>query len=168
MLITMTSPSPGHRRKFSGKTSMSSNRKLNQNTSTEKHSGIVDRRYVSTTPKMQTNDSVFRLSKLLMKVTIENRLGAIQMLMLPEDTVGDLIEATLVFYEKEKRRPILMNTDPRFEAKREVSGLGIEEFLPLLKPTRFFKHPETECANGLCISLDDFSPSPVINYFLVI
>lgn len=113
MLITMTSPSPGHRRKFSGKTSMSSNRKLNQNTSTEKHSGIVDRRYVSTTPKMQTNDSVFRLSKLLMKVTIENRLGAIQMLMLPEDTVGDLIEATLVFYEKEKRRPILMNTDPR-------------------------------------------------------
>jgi len=109
----MTSPPQAHRRKASGKTPLNSCRKLH-NSQPEKHSGN-DRRFVSTplTPKMQTNDFVLRPSKLLLKVTIENSVGAMQMLMLSEDTVEDLIKAALVFYEKDKRRPILKNTDPR-------------------------------------------------------
>ncbi|XP_024638828.1 uncharacterized protein [Medicago truncatula] len=137
----MTSPPQANRRKFSGKAPLNSCRKLH-NSQPEKHSGNVDRRFVSTPmmPKMQTNDTVLRPSKLLLKVTIENSLGAIQMLMLSEDTVEDLIKAALVFYEKDKRRPILKNTDPRLETRREVSGLGVKEFLSLLKATCFFMH----------------------------
>jgi len=113
----MTSPPQGHRRKFSGKAPLNSCRKLhNSQPEKEKHPGNVDRRFVSTPltpPKMQTNDSILRPSKLLLKVTIENSVGPMQMLMLSEDTVEDLIKAALVFYEKDKRRPILKNTDPR-------------------------------------------------------
>lgn len=99
-------------------TPLSSCRKLHHNSLPEKNStNVVDRRYVSTslTSKMQTNsnNSILRPSKLLLKVTIENSLGAIQVLMLSEDTVEDLIKAALVFYEKEKRRPILKNYDPK-------------------------------------------------------
>lgn len=118
ILISMTSPSPGHRRKFSSEASLSSGLKL-QNLPPEKHSGIV-RRFVSTlTPKLpwparpNSDESILRPSKLLVNVTMENSLGAIQVLMLPEDTVGDLIKAALVFYEMEKRRPLLKNIEPK-------------------------------------------------------
>lgn len=63
-------------------------------------------------PAMETCDSL-RPLKLLFNVTIENSLGAIQVLMLPEeDTVGDLIKAALVIYDRDKRRPLLRDTDP--------------------------------------------------------
>ncbi|XP_027337720.1 uncharacterized protein LOC113851436 [Abrus precatorius] len=100
----MTSASPGHRRKFSGKTPP------------EKHSGMV-RRFVPSplTLKLplQRSESDVGPWKVLVNVTIENSLGAIQVLMLPQDTVADLIKASLVSYEREKRRPFLKNTDPK-------------------------------------------------------
>lgn len=63
-------------------------------------------------PTMETCDYV-RPSKLLLNVTIENSLGAIQVLLSPEDTVADLVKAALLIYEKEKRRPLLKDTDPK-------------------------------------------------------
>lgn len=45
--------------------------------------------------------------KLLMKVTVLGSLGPVQMLMKPESTVGDLVEAAVSLYIKEGRRPIL-------------------------------------------------------------
>ncbi|XP_061348282.1 uncharacterized protein LOC133293692 isoform X2 [Gastrolobium bilobum] len=114
----MTSPSPGHRRKFSGKAPLGSGRK-HQSLLPEKPSGLV-RRFLSTPltlklplPATQNNESLLRPSKLLLKVTIENSLGAIQLLMLGEETVEDLIKTALVFYEREKRRPFLKDSDPK-------------------------------------------------------
>ncbi|XP_045792485.1 uncharacterized protein LOC123887249 [Trifolium pratense] len=140
----MTSPPQGHRRKFSGKTPLNSCRKLH-NSMPEKHSGIVDRRFVSTPlmPNIQTNvDYVLRPPKLLLKVTIENSLGAIQVLMLPEDTVEDLIKTALVFYEKEKRRPILKNNDWKFYdlhySKFTFQSLKRDEKLAELESRNFF------------------------------
>ncbi|KAH1132924.1 hypothetical protein GYH30_011658 [Glycine max] len=107
----MTSASPGHRRKFSGKDPPSSGRKLQP----EKHSG---RRFAPAPltlklPLQNSEYSLLRPSKLLLNVTIENCLGAVQVLLSPEDTVADLIKAALAFYEREKRRPFLKNTDPK-------------------------------------------------------
>ncbi|MED6124300.1 hypothetical protein PIB30_057668 [Stylosanthes scabra] len=51
-------------------------------------------------------------TKLLLNVTIDNSLGAIQVLMSPEDTVTDLIKAILSIYASEKRRPPLKDTRP--------------------------------------------------------
>lgn len=119
----MTSLSPqGHRRKVSMKAPLSSCRK-HQNLPPEKHSGLVPR-FVSTPVTLNKlplqamqNDSecllLLRPSKLLVNVTIENSLGALKVLMLPEDTVGELVKAALASYEKEKRRPFLKDTDPK-------------------------------------------------------
>jgi hypothetical protein len=45
--------------------------------------------------------------KLLLKVTVLGSLGPVQMLMKPESTVGDLVEAAVRQYISEGRRPIL-------------------------------------------------------------
>ena len=117
----MTSLSPGHRRKvISGKALVGSHRKL-QNIVPEKHSSLV-RPFVSAPltpqnlpfPALQNGGSVLRRpSKMLVNVTVENSPGPMQVVMMAEDTVGDLVKAALVFYEKEKRRPFLKDTDPK-------------------------------------------------------
>uniref|UniRef100_A0A5B7A3V3 DUF7054 domain-containing protein n=1 Tax=Davidia involucrata TaxID=16924 RepID=A0A5B7A3V3_DAVIN len=53
-----------------------------------------------------------KLTKLLLNVTIQRCLGAVQVVMSPESTVGDLIAAALRQYVKEGRRLILRSTDP--------------------------------------------------------
>lgn len=45
--------------------------------------------------------------KLLLKVTVLGSLGPVQVLLRPELTVGDLVEAAVRQYLKEGRRPIL-------------------------------------------------------------
>lgn len=45
--------------------------------------------------------------KMLLKVAVPRSLSPVQVLMTPESTVGDLIEAALRQYVKESRRPIL-------------------------------------------------------------
>ncbi|THG14504.1 uncharacterized protein LOC114272384 [Camellia sinensis] len=52
-----------------------------------------------------------KLTKLLLNVTIQRSLGAVQVIMSPESTVGDLIAAAMRQYVKEGRRPILSSTD---------------------------------------------------------
>lgn len=53
-----------------------------------------------------------KLTKLLLNVTIQRSLGAVQVLMLPESTVDDLIAAALRQYCKEARRPVLSTNQP--------------------------------------------------------
>ncbi|XP_042495158.1 uncharacterized protein LOC122074404 [Macadamia integrifolia] len=50
--------------------------------------------------KLQENfaERPARLTKLLLNVTIQGSLGAVQVVMLPESTVGDLITAVVRLY----------------------------------------------------------------------
>lgn len=51
-------------------------------------------------------------TKLLLKVNIERSLGPVHVFMSPEKTVGDLVKTAVEIYVKEKRRPLLKETDP--------------------------------------------------------
>lgn len=53
-------------------------------------------------------------TKLLLNVNVQNGLGPVQVLMSPENTVGDLIKAVMELYVKGKRRPLLPSTEPHF------------------------------------------------------
>lgn len=53
-----------------------------------------------------------KLTKLLLNVTVQGSVGAVQVLMTPESTVGDLVAAALCQYFKEGRRPILPTVEP--------------------------------------------------------
>ena len=101
-------------------------------------------------PTMETCDYV-RPSKLLLNVTIENSLGAIQVLLSPEDTVADLVKAALLIYEKEKRRPLLKDTDPKcydlhyssytlqsWKQNEKLKNLGSRNFFLCSKPLASF------------------------------
>lgn len=54
-----------------------------------------------------------RLTKLLLNVTVERSLGPVQVVMPPESSVRDLIRVAVETYGREKRRPLLKETDPR-------------------------------------------------------
>lgn len=53
-----------------------------------------------------------KLTKLLLNVTIQGSVGAVQVVMSPELMVSDLVTAALRQFAKEGRRPILPTTDP--------------------------------------------------------
>ncbi|KAL3530430.1 hypothetical protein ACH5RR_009752 [Cinchona calisaya] len=53
-----------------------------------------------------------KLTKLLLNVTVQRSLGAVQVVTSPESTVEDLIAAALRQYSKEARRPILASNEP--------------------------------------------------------
>ncbi|TMW86964.1 hypothetical protein EJD97_020648 [Solanum chilense] len=53
-----------------------------------------------------------KLTKLLVNVNIQNSLGPVNLVMSPENTVGELIRAAIEIYVKEKRRPLLNRSDP--------------------------------------------------------
>ncbi|KAJ6365464.1 hypothetical protein OIU76_030275 [Salix suchowensis] len=48
-----------------------------------------------------------KLTKVLVNVTVQGSVGAVQVLMSPESTVGELIAAAIQQYTKEGRRPAL-------------------------------------------------------------
>ncbi|KAI4334288.1 hypothetical protein L6164_018998 [Bauhinia variegata] len=50
--------------------------------------------------------------KLLLNVTVMGSLGPVQVIMMPESTVGDLVAAAVRQYVKECRRPFLPCTEP--------------------------------------------------------
>lgn len=54
------------------------------------------------------------LTKLLLNVTIQHSFGPIQVVTSPENTVSDLIKEALAIYVKEKRRPLVKQTNPEF------------------------------------------------------
>lgn len=90
-----------------------------------------------------------KLTKLLLNVTIQRSLGAVQVVMSPEHTVGDLIAAVLVQYEKEGRRPGLPNSsDPlNFDlhyTQFTLQSLNREEKLIDLGSRNFFLCPKEE------------------------
>ncbi|KAI3468862.1 hypothetical protein Pfo_025525 [Paulownia fortunei] len=53
-----------------------------------------------------------QLTKVLLKVNIQNSLGPVQVVMPAENTVGELMKAAIGIYVKEKRRPLLGSSDP--------------------------------------------------------
>ncbi|CAL0314289.1 unnamed protein product [Lupinus luteus] len=106
--------------------------------------------FVSTPRTLQpieTTNYSLRQFKLLFNVTIHNRVGTIQVLMLPEDNVGALIKAALVIYDREKRRPLLRDTDPNcyhlhyspynlqsLKPNEKLKNLGSRNFFLCSKP----------------------------------
>ncbi|KAK9279692.1 hypothetical protein L1049_013372 [Liquidambar formosana] len=83
-----------------------------------------------------------RLTKLLLNVTIQRSAGAVQVVMTPESTVGDLIAAAVRQYAKEGRRPILPTTDPSgfglHYSQFSLESLDREEKLMALGSRNFF------------------------------
>lgn len=83
-----------------------------------------------------------KLTKLLLNVTIQGSVGAVQVLMSLENTVGDLIAAAVRQYVKEGRRPILASPDPfRFDlhySQFSLESLDREEKLTALGSRNFF------------------------------
>ena len=47
-------------------------------------------------------------------MNIESSLGPVHVVMSSENTVNDLIKVAIEIYVKEKRRPLLEETDPKF------------------------------------------------------
>ncbi|KAL2547408.1 putative protein-like [Forsythia ovata] len=62
---------------------------------------------------MDEHEKQRQLTKLLVNVNIEKSLGPVKLVMSPENTVCDLIKASIEIYVKEKRRPLLDSTDPK-------------------------------------------------------
>lgn len=70
-----------------------------------------------------------RLTKLLLNVTIERSLGPIHVVISPENKVRDLTKTALEIYAREKRRPLLPETDPNcFELHYSQFSLESEFF----------------------------------------
>lgn len=72
---------------------------------------LPSRTLIATTSSSMVEARSTKLTKLLLNVTIQGSVGAVQVLMTPESTVGDLIVAAMSQYAKEGRRPILIATD---------------------------------------------------------
>ncbi|PIA49974.1 hypothetical protein AQUCO_01300602v1 [Aquilegia coerulea] len=87
------------------------------------------------------------MTKLLMNVTIQRSLGVIKVVISPEKTVEDLIENVLEIYLKERRRPLLSETNPGcFElhyTQFNLKSLDREEKLMNLGSRNFFLCPRT-------------------------
>ncbi|KAE8691699.1 histone deacetylase HDT1-like [Hibiscus syriacus] len=81
-------------------------------------------------------------TKLLFNVTIQGSLGAVQVLISPENSVGDLIAASVKQYSKEGRRPILPPSDAALfdlhYSQFSLESLEREEKLMELGSRNFF------------------------------
>lgn len=89
---------------------------------------------------------VAKLTKLLLKVTIQRSPGPVQVVMSPEATVKELIAAALRQYQKEARRPVLNSGDADgFDlhySQFSLESLDIEEKLISLGSRNFFLCPK--------------------------
>ncbi|KAE8680530.1 histone deacetylase HDT1-like [Hibiscus syriacus] len=83
-----------------------------------------------------------KLTKLLLNVTIQDSLGAVQVVISPENTVRDLITSAVRQYSKEGRRPILRPTDVALfnlhYSQFSLESLEREEKLMALGSRNFF------------------------------
>ncbi|GAV70358.1 hypothetical protein CFOL_v3_13856 [Cephalotus follicularis] len=97
-----------------------------------------------------------RLTKLLVNVNIERSVGSVQVLISPDNTVKDLVKAALAIYVKEKRRPLLKETDPvcfcLHYSQFSLQSLKPEEKLTNLGSRNFFmcSRPSSS-VNSSCI-----------------
>ncbi|KAI3892042.1 hypothetical protein MKX03_030876 [Papaver bracteatum] len=60
------------------------------------------------------DDGKKKLMKLLLNVTIERSLGPVQVITSSEKSVEELFKSALEIYVKEKRRPLLIETNPSY------------------------------------------------------
>ncbi|KDP34370.1 hypothetical protein JCGZ_11253 [Jatropha curcas] len=82
-----------------------------------------------------------KLTKLLLNVTVQGSAGAVQVVMSPESTVGDLIAAAIRQYTKEARRPIISGDASKFDlhySQFSLESLDREEKLMELGSRNFF------------------------------
>ncbi|XP_028788602.1 uncharacterized protein LOC114744602 [Neltuma alba] len=90
--------------------------------------------------------------KLLLKVTMQGSLGPVQVILTPESTVKDLVEATVRQYVKEGRRPVVPTTDPSdFDlhySQFSLESLQREEKLIELGSRNFFLAHESVAASA--------------------
>jgi hypothetical protein len=111
----------------------------------ERHSGLVRRPggLINVPGRLASapESPCSRLTKLLLNVTIGRSLGPVQVVISPEKTTGDLIKASLEIYAREKRRPLLPETDPhRFELHYSQFSLESKFFeFSLARTWRFRK-----------------------------
>ncbi|TQE13272.1 hypothetical protein C1H46_001079 [Malus baccata] len=93
-----------------------------------------------------------KLTKLLLNVTIQGSVGAIQVVMSPELTVGDLVAAAVRQYGKEGRRPILPSVEPSLfdlhYSQFSLESLDREEKLMELGSRNFFLCPNAKAVGG--------------------
>ncbi|XVF13278.1 hypothetical protein REPUB_Repub08aG0194900 [Reevesia pubescens] len=152
--------SPGSRRLSSFRVLSTSERSL-QTFPPEHHSDIVRRRggLIAVPPsQLRTSQSLRfpvvndeiskRLTKLLLNVNIGSSLGPVHVVISSENTVNDLIKAAIEIYVKQKRRPLLEETDPTFyqlhysqfsleslKPGEKLINLGSRNFFLCLKPS---------------------------------
>ncbi|MCE5167127.1 hypothetical protein HAX54_038778 [Datura stramonium] len=90
-----------------------------------------------------------KLTKLLVKVNMQNSLGPVHVVMSPENTVRELIKAAIEIYAKEKRRPLLPSSDSRcYElhySQFSLQSLKPEEKLLNLESRSFFLCLKPNC-----------------------
>ncbi|KAJ4724938.1 Pentatricopeptide (PPR) repeat-containing protein-like [Melia azedarach] len=93
-----------------------------------------------------------KLTKLLLNVTIQGSVGAVQVIMSPENTVADLVAAAISQYVKECRRPILPTTNPSgFDlhySQFSLESLTRDEKLMELGSRNFFLCPKKTVTDG--------------------
>ncbi|XP_059627193.1 uncharacterized protein At4g22758 [Cornus florida] len=92
-----------------------------------------------------------KLTKLLLNVTVQRSLGAVQVLMAPESTVGDLIAAALRQYGKEGRRPTLAGHPSGFDlhySQFSLESLDREEKLITLGSRNLYICPKTSATES--------------------
>ncbi|MCD7464191.1 hypothetical protein HAX54_052265 [Datura stramonium] len=99
-----------------------------------------------------------KLTKLLLNVTIQRSLGAIQVLISPESTVNDLIAAAVRQYSKEGRRPALCSKDfsdyDLHYSQFSLDSLDRAEKLMALGTRNFFLCPKKFAAEtSMCSDL---------------
>ncbi|CAA7056739.1 unnamed protein product [Microthlaspi erraticum] len=96
--------------------------------------------------------SIPRLTKLLLNVTVQGSLGAVQIIISPESTVNDLIDAAIRLYVKEARRPFLPESDPsRFDlhySQFSLESIGRDQKLISLGSRNFFLCGRKENGGG--------------------
>lgn len=89
-----------------------------------------------------------RPTKLLFNVHVEGSLGSVQMLMSLENDVADLMKAVVEIYVREKRRPLLCETDEQLfnlhysqfsldclKREEKLINLGSRNFYLCRRPT---------------------------------
>lgn len=95
-----------------------------------------------------------KLTKVLLNVTVQGSVGAVQVLMSPESTVGELISAAIQQYKKEGRRPIIAK-DSRFDlhySQFSLESLDRDEKLMALGSRNFFLCPKKSGLDGASCS----------------
>ncbi|KAK9277566.1 hypothetical protein L1049_007111 [Liquidambar formosana] len=139
----------------------------------DRHSELVRRRGgLLTVPgrlKPPEKSGSQKLTKLLLNVMIERSLGPVHVVTSPENTVRDLVKAALEIYVKEKRRPLLTETDPRcFElhySQFSLESLKPDDKLINLGSRNFFLCPmPTNSIPSSCSEEAIKSPFPWIKF----